>query len=425
MRKAQLVLPLLLTVALAACSRVPARPSTPSGPDTAGAPAAAQGVTTIRLLALGQDPALDAVVSAFHAKYPQYRVEHVPMAAGGDKGQVITTMVSQNDVDIMPLLDPDGMAGDNLLLDLEPFISKSHFDLNALGPGIDQMRLGGKLYDLPYGLLPSVILYNKEMFQAAGVPLPKQGWTWDDFRAAAQRLTSGTGSGKVWGFDSPQLPDLAEVWLLEKFGDPAQADEASLRQWAQYFNTLIQTDQSVKPVDITSGKLAGSAFAQGKAAMTSARLDDVDFVRGSLTMAWDVAPYPVLPGTSSATPVTVRSMGIAAKSKHPDAAWDFLRFLCGPEGATAVAHVGVALPVYNSPAVRQAWFDRQPAPPAGSEALFATRWQPQPRTGVINEHDVGMAFGALMDTVLSGSGPWDKGISDLLGAIAAAKALLH
>ncbi|WP_214411192.1 ABC transporter substrate-binding protein [Sphaerisporangium fuscum] len=34
------------------------------------------------------------------------------------------------------------------------------------------------------------VVYNKKLFDAAGVPYPSKDWTWDDFRAAAKKLTS-------------------------------------------------------------------------------------------------------------------------------------------------------------------------------------------------------------------------------------------
>src|SRR2546423_2675979 len=33
------------------------------------------------------------------------------------------------------------------------------------------------------------VMYNKKLFQAAGLPAPAGAWTWDDFRAAAKKLT--------------------------------------------------------------------------------------------------------------------------------------------------------------------------------------------------------------------------------------------
>ena len=42
-----------------------------------------------------------------------------------------------------------------------------------------------------------VIFYNRDLFKAAGVPEPKPGWTMDEFKAAAKKLTTGGRTGLV------------------------------------------------------------------------------------------------------------------------------------------------------------------------------------------------------------------------------------
>ena len=41
---------------------------------------------------------------------------------------------------------------------------------------------------LPQNLSSLVVYYNRDLFDAAGVPYPEAGWTWDDFLAAAKAL---------------------------------------------------------------------------------------------------------------------------------------------------------------------------------------------------------------------------------------------
>ena len=42
---------------------------------------------------------------------------------------------------------------------------------------------------LPQNLSSLVVYYNRDLFDAAGVPYPEAGWTWADFLAAAKALT--------------------------------------------------------------------------------------------------------------------------------------------------------------------------------------------------------------------------------------------
>ena len=50
---------------------------------------------------------------------------------------------------------------------------------------------------------------NTKMFQDAGIEIPYDGWTWDEFRSIAKLLTTGEGDSKVYGFAT----SLAPSWL--------------------------------------------------------------------------------------------------------------------------------------------------------------------------------------------------------------------
>ncbi|MFQ4150371.1 sugar ABC transporter substrate-binding protein [Arthrobacter sp. LAPM80] len=54
------------------------------------------------------------------------------------------------------------------------------------------LQNGGKQFALPYGLSTMVMYYNKDAFKAAGVAEPKDGWTTDEFVAAAEKITKAS-----------------------------------------------------------------------------------------------------------------------------------------------------------------------------------------------------------------------------------------
>ena len=59
----------------------------------------------------------------------------------------------------------------------------------------------GGYYGFPQGFATEIMYYNKDMFDAAGVAYPTDDWTWDDYTAAAEKLTKADGS--QYGSDSP------------------------------------------------------------------------------------------------------------------------------------------------------------------------------------------------------------------------------
>ncbi len=72
-----------------------------------------------------------------------------------------------------------------------------------LPPALELVRFRGQMMALPVVLGAGVARYNPRHFADAGLPVPDNGWTREEFIAAAQRLTQDTDNdGKVdnWGF---------------------------------------------------------------------------------------------------------------------------------------------------------------------------------------------------------------------------------
>jgi multiple sugar transport system substrate-binding protein len=118
------------------------------------------------------------------------------------------------------------------------------------------------------------VIYNKDVFDAAGVDYPSPDWTWDDFRAAAAALRDE--SNGIYGVNYPITGDEDTVWRFWPFlwqaGGEVLADDGSsatfnsqsgvdaLTLWQQMAVTdgsvyLDPTDEKAEPL-FTSGHLA-------------------------------------------------------------------------------------------------------------------------------------------------------------------------
>lgn len=71
----------------------------------------------------------------------------------------------------------------------------------------------GKVVGIPALVDNLAIVYNKKLFQQAGVEPPTASWTWDDFRAAAKKLTDP--STKQFGWTMPANDSEDTVWHWE------------------------------------------------------------------------------------------------------------------------------------------------------------------------------------------------------------------
>lgn len=371
-------------------------------------------ITTVRLFAgPSSDPVISTLIRAFHAAEPGIRVESVGMQIlAGERVsylEVLQDLLARSEVDVFLVA---GRLSDLIeaeqVLRLDPFLQQDRMDLRGFGPLLDGLRVKGSLYDLPYRLNPSIIMYRKELFERAKLPIPTPRWTWEEFRLTLSRLTEGQGEGKIWGLSSDDLEILALAMARENLG-PRAMDPATAKTVLEYWGTLVQGDRSVVPLPQQS-QAAGARrstlrhYQDGKAALTVSSLT---------TIAMHGQGQLILPPGSPGNPATLTvlapdTLAIAAKSQVADAAWKFLRFTAGPEGAATLATAGF-LPAYHSDLVRQTWMNRTPAPPSETEALFSVRYVPlYPRNRSQESVQIDVAFDEALTKVLQGITPWEE-----------------
>ena len=100
------------------------------------------------------------------------------------------------------------------LIDADPSFQLDDYPAALLAP----YRRGGQLHGLPWGLNSRVLVYNKDLFDAAGLQPPAAGWGVDDFLDTAQKLTSGQGDNRHYGFVMPRSTSEGVKFLVHLFG---------------------------------------------------------------------------------------------------------------------------------------------------------------------------------------------------------------
>ena len=142
-----------------------------------------------------------AIVSDFEAANPNIKVD-VQVSDWESYWTKLKTLLAANtppDVFAMdaPLFKDYQSRG--VLLNLQPMIDKNPGMLDGLYPNtLTAYQSSDGYFGLPRDFQTIVVFYNKDMFDKAGVPYPKAGWTYDDLRATAKALTKDTnGDGKT------------------------------------------------------------------------------------------------------------------------------------------------------------------------------------------------------------------------------------
>ncbi len=342
----------------------------------------AEGDDALRLVLFG-DPVETAgyeeLVEAFEAENPDVDVALSPVADQDDLMAKLTTQFASGrppHVFLVNYRNYGQFADSGVLAPVQPLLDESSVidEDDFADAALDAFRYDGEeLTCMPQNVSSLVTYYNVDLFEDAGVPLPRAGWTWDDFLAAAQALT---GNGNYGVGTEPSLIRVAPfVWSAggEVVDDPDNPTRLTLdtgpaREGLDFFLDL-QTVHGVVPPDREEQSQDSEArFLSGTLGMYLNSRKSVPTLRTIEEFTWDVAPLPVAPGGEPATILHGDAYCLADTDRQTDA-WRFVEFANSADGQEILARSGRTVPsrtdVAESPA-----FLRPDEPPAGSRVFI-------------------------------------------------------
>ena len=235
----------------------------------------------------------------------------------------------------------------------------------------------GALQCMPQNVSSLVVYYNRDLFRQAGLQAPRAGWTVDEFRAAARRLTEPAPADNAVrrygvGLD-PSIVRLAPfVWSAggDIVDDPADPRRFELgtpraREGLQAFLDLQGGDRSAPTEIEAESKGLDERFLDGELGMFLSSRREVPTFRTIKDFTWDVAAFPRLREPAS---VLHSDAYCLAKGERADAAWRFVEFAAGREGQEILARSGRIVPSLRSVARSPAFLDT--SQPPRSSRLF-------------------------------------------------------
>ena len=235
-----------------------------------------------------------------------------------------------------------------ILVDLQPYLdADSDYDDDPVAPALLQLyRVEGKLFGLPKDYVTHAVIYNKGLFDEAGVAYPEDGWTWADCLEMGQQLTSGDGQEKIYGWMTQTGPWANEHWMWANEGKgyfdrwngdlttPTANDPKNIEALQWLADTILTHEVSPSPEQLaTEG--AGSRQLTGRIAMwASHTIDTVNLLKNTDKIDWHVVRNPrAFEDGPTTTMMWTSGFGIVANTEHPDAAFAFLKHMSIGEGA--------------------------------------------------------------------------------------------
>ena len=364
------------SILLAACSAgQPTAPaasnageSTPAADSASQAPASGDttgGVTLTVFVGFGTgtDPSQidlhNQLAEQYHQLHPDVTVQFITVNYDDHDSKFTSMIAGGLAPDLVMPIGVMGIAGyQDEWLDISPYIQRDNYDLSDFyGPAVAMHTYTDKVVGLPLGVYPSVLFYDADMFDKAGLDYPphtwgQADWTYDKLAAVAAKLTLDSAGNSA---DDPAFnPDDIVQWGWDGW---------DWSPWriipAKFGGNTLGVSADMKTAEMTTPEWqAGMQFLADSIwkthihptyAVTNSAFSEVDPI-GSNTVAmwevfswiayayggwtetfnWDVAAIPAGPNGTPIAQANGDTFAIPKDAAHPDEAWEFAKWLWEP-----------------------------------------------------------------------------------------------
>lgn len=300
---------------------------------------------------------LDHVIARFEAEHPGVKVTY---QSGIRKSDYTEWLAGRElagempDVFLIPQDDFNLYAGLGALLPLDALAKKDDaFALDDFYPAplaFGRSADDAALYALPAECVPRLMFVNRTLLDREGIPMPQDGWTWDDFLAICQKVTRDTdGDGRLdqfgaYGYNWQDAAVTSGAELFREDGKASYFTDERIESVVRFANALhqLQRNQVVQERDFDIGHVAFRPF--NFAAYRTYKPYPWR-IKKATDFEWDCIHLPRGPEGRNTSPVQTLLMGISAKTKERQLAWEFLKAYCHDrENQTLLLSLSAALP---------------------------------------------------------------------------------
>jgi multiple sugar transport system substrate-binding protein len=261
------------------------------------------------------------------------------------------------------------------LMDLTSLIKQNNVDMSQYySQLVQEWTYNGKVYGLPKDWDTIALVYNKQIFQKAGLPAPTN-LTWNPtdggtFLQLAQKLTVDRNGKHPTdpGFDASHISQYGFVsdnnpqelywnfiamnggsFLDKPFGQNFQFDQPPAAQALQFLVDLI-TKYHVSPSAAETNPnpaIANQLLEGGHAAMVTDGSWELTSISQQMNQPWGVAQLPAGPNGVMSV-FNGLTDAIYAKTQHPKEAWELEQWLASSQSEHIMGSGGFVWPAIQS-----------------------------------------------------------------------------
>lgn len=304
---------------------------------------------------------LDPAVAAYNAQSDVAEVEVVYFPPTEYPDKILASFSSGVEFDILGV---NGIApyGDyqnkKTIQEITSYVEASGLDTSVYGKVFEECNQNG-IYGLPYRQAVWLLFVNEDLFKKAGIEIPTEQLTWDEYRELAKKLTKQGTYGGLVGMDNL-------VYMQQMGGSVMDEDTTVIRENLELWKSLHE-DGSHVPFEekLEMGQNAGSLFttAPADAVVTfqngtwGVASYNLKYESGEMPFKYKVMPMPIPADAKDYTaPCSMNFLSISKSSKHPAEAYDFIQWMCTNEGAKIISE-NSTLTAYNDDEIKEIYLN--------------------------------------------------------------------
>lgn len=358
--------------------------------------------------------ALQTLVDQWNSDHPSGKVNAV-FDGGNDSALQKTTaaFVAGNYPDVAYEYgsSTNNLASQSKLVDLTSLVKNTpDFNWNDFFEGERlASTVNGKVVGIPALQDNLALVYNKKLFEQAGVATPTNDWTWQDFRDAARKLTDSAAKQYGWAYVNDGSEDtvwryVAMLWqgggqILSSDNKSPAFDSPAGLQALQLLHDMAVTDKSVY-LDTGNGDYL-NLFNSGKIAMLWTGPWDLSSINSDVDYGVTYLPAP-----TGGTHQTISGPDVYMLFNHSTAAtntaWQFIKWFTSPEVDLQFSIATGDLPLRQSVTTLpdyQKFLDKYPGDKVFVDNLNNVK---NARPNIANYPQISSAIGQAVQAVLLG-----------------------
>lgn len=225
------------------------------------------------------------------------------------------------------------------------------------------------------------LYYNRDLFDEYGVDYPTGAWNHDDYVDAMSLLTKdqdGDGRTDLWGSMVDIAWERIQVHVNGWGGHLIDPQDPTLCRMAdtealaamEWIRARMWDDRVMASFLDVQNMETRQAFIAGRVAMVEDGSWALKDILANAPFRIGVAPFPAGP-VRRVTLASTDGFGIYARTRHPEAAWELLKFLCSEEYGRAMAQASFLQPARASLVEEWVGFIRDEFPEKADEVDIA------------------------------------------------------